>query len=354
MPKILIIRFSSIGDIVLTSPVIRCLKLQTGAEIHYLTKQPFVALLKNNPHVSKVFAIDKRVGEVLPALRREKYDYIIDLHHNLRTFILKCRLPFVKSYAFKKLNFEKWLFVNFKINRLPKKHIVDRYLETVKSLGVKNDGQGLDFFLPEDLLNPPESVRAGFQNLVNLKTNFLPPTPSRGGEVIEYIAFPIGAGRKTKALTIPKIVHICQNINYPIILLGGKQEVPKAEAIETIIKATEGAENIVNLVGKCSLIESAAIVKNAKVVLTGDTGLMHIAAAFHKPIISIWGNTVPEFGMTPYYPRGMDLNTIMEVKNLPCRPCSKIGYTDCPKGHFKCIENLEVAELKFQLNQVIK
>ena len=169
MPKILIIRFSSIGDIVLTSPVIRCLKLQTGSEIHYLTKQPFVALLKNNPHVSKVFAIDKSVGEVLPALRREKYDYIIDLHHNLRTFILKWRLPFVKSYAFKKLNFEKWLLTNFKINRLPKTHIVDRYLETVKSLGVKNDGQGLDFFLPEDLLNPPESVRAGFQNLVNLK-----------------------------------------------------------------------------------------------------------------------------------------------------------------------------------------
>ena len=146
-------------------------------------------------------------------------------------------------------------------------------------------------------------------------------------------------------MTISKIIHICQKINHPIVLLGGNQEIQKAEAIETIIKATEGIKNIVNLVGKCSLLESAAIVKHAKVVLTGDTGLMHIAAAFHKPIISIWGNTVPEFGMYPYYPQGMDLNKTIEVKNLPCRPCSKIGYNDCPKGHFKCIEQLEVAEI---------
>ena len=302
-----------------------------------------------------MFSIDKRVGEVLPILRHEKYDYIIDLHHNLRTFLIKWSLPFVKNYGFKKLNFEKWLFVNFEINRLPKTHIVDRYLETVKPLGVKNDGKGLDFFLPQDLLN--------FQNSVNLKQYFLPPTPSRGGEagyiapkrgeILGYIALPIGAGRKTKALTIEKIIYICQSINYPIVLLGGKQETQKAEAIETIIKATAGQENITNLVGKCNLIESAAIVKNAKVVLTGDTGLMHIAAAFYKPIISIWGNTVPEFGMTPYYPKGMDLNTIMEVKNLPCRPCSKIGYDDCPKGHFKCIQQLDDAIIINKLQQII-
>ncbi len=331
--KILIIRFSSIGDIVLTSPVIRCLKLQIGAEIHYLTKQPFVTLLENNPHVSKVFAIEKRVGEVLPILRQEKYDYIIDLHHNLRTFLIKWRLPFVKSYAFKKLNFEKWLLTNFKINRLPTTHIVDRYLETVKPLDVKNDGKGLDFFLGTAIPNS--------KNLVYLKST-------------TYIALPIGAGRKTKALTIEKIVNICQKINCRVVLLGGKQEIKKANYIETIIKATEGKENLVNLVGKCSLLESAAIVKNAKVVLTGDTGLMHIAAAFHKPIISIWGNTVPEFGMTPYYPKGMDLNTIMEVKDLPCRPCSKIGFEDCPKGHFKCIEQLEVATVIKQIKELTK
>ena len=148
-------------------------------------------------------------------------------------------------------------------------HIVDRYLETVKPLGIKNDGQGLDFFLDQDLLNPPECLRAGFQNLVNLNQNFRPLAPSRGeeatsisireGKVLDYIALPIGAGRKTKALTISKIIHICQKINHPIVLLGGNQEIQKAEAIETIIKATEGIKNIVNLVGKCSLLELSLI-----------------------------------------------------------------------------------------------
>jgi len=306
--------------------VIRCLKEQKEVEIHYLTKAPFASILKTNPHISKVYTIQKNIGEVVPFLRKEKYDYLIDLHHNLRTFLIKWRLPFVKSYAFKKLNFEKWLLTNFKINRLPKTHIVDRYLATVKPLGVKNDEKGLDFFLPQDLLN--------FQNLVNLN---IPKTP--------YIALPIGAGKNTKALTIEKIINICQAINYPVVLLGGKQEIKKAIAIETIIEATEGKERLTNLVGKYSLLESAAIVKNAKIVLTGDTGLMHIAAAFHKPIISIWGNTVPEFGMYPYYPKGKDLNTVIEVKNLPCRPCSKIGYDDCPKGHFKCIDQLEIGQI---------
>ncbi len=319
----------------MTSPVVRCLKLQTGGEIHYLTKASFATILKTNPYISKVYTIQKRVGEVLPELRQEQYDCMIDLHHNLRTFLIKWYFPFVKSYAFKKLNFEKWLLTTFKINRLPEQHIVDRYLETLKPLGVENDGQGLDFYLNEDLLN--------FQYLVNQK--ILP---------LNYIALPIGAGRKTKALTIEKIVNICQGINYPVVLLGGKQEIKKADYIEAIINATEGKENLRNLVGKCSLLESAAIVKHAKLVLTGDTGLMHIAAAFQKPIISIWGNTIPEFGMYPYYPKGMDLNTTIEVKGLPCRPCSKIGFEDCPKEHFNCIQEIEIAAITTKIKGLVK
>lgn len=354
--KVLIIRFSSIGDIVLTTPVVRCLKLQIGAEIHYLTKASFESVLTHNPYISKIYTIEKRTGEVLPKLRKEQYDYIIDLHHNLRTFLIKWRLPLVKSFSFKKLNFEKWLLVNFKINRLPNRHIVDRYLETVQSLGVKNDGQGLDFFLPNDMLN--------LYDLVNLKKNniFLPLVPTRGEDMklqneenIDlkgYIALPIGAGRNTKALTVEKIAHICQKIDYPVVLLGGKQEISKGDAIEMIVNATQEKEKIFNLVGKCSLLESAAIVKNAMAVLTGDTGLMHIAAAFRRPILSVWGNTIPEFGMYPYYPTGKDRNTTLEINDLPCRPCSKIGFAVCPKEHFKCIEQLEVLEILANLKHI--
>ncbi|NJN77338.1 MAG: glycosyltransferase family 9 protein [Saprospiraceae bacterium] len=117
--KILIVRFSSIGDIVLTTPVIRCLKLQTGAEIHFLTKQNYQSIIQSNPYIDKIWTIEKTVSEIGKALKNENFDLIIDLHKNLRTLHLRFILN-VKTLSFNKLNFEKWLMVKFKINRLPK------------------------------------------------------------------------------------------------------------------------------------------------------------------------------------------------------------------------------------------
>jgi ADP-heptose:LPS heptosyltransferase len=115
--KILIIRFSSIGDIVLTTPVIRCLKQQLNAEIHYLTKPNFASILNSNPYIDKLHVLDKSLIAKAKELQPEKYDYVIDLHNNLRTLIFKTTLG-VTAYAFPKLNFEKWLLVNFKINKI--------------------------------------------------------------------------------------------------------------------------------------------------------------------------------------------------------------------------------------------
>src|SRR5262245_21716119 len=141
--KILILRFSSIGDIVLTTPVPRCVKTQLeNVEVHYATKAQYRSILESNPYVDKVFLLGGNLNDLVSELRKEKYDVILDLHNNLRTRILKWKLG-VKSYSFDKLNIEKWLMVNFKINKLPDVHIVDRYLETAKSLGVKNDALGL-------------------------------------------------------------------------------------------------------------------------------------------------------------------------------------------------------------------
>ena len=275
------------------------------------------------------------IRPILPILRKEKFDFIIDLHHNLRTFLVKKNLLFVKSYSFKKGNIEKWLMTNFKINRLPKNHIVDRYLATIKPLGVKNDNQGLDFFInPQDI--------PGFKHLTYLRKN-----------IPAFMVLPIGAGKNTKALTIGKIIAICKKVNFPIVLLGGKQEIVKSLQIEKQFNPSIPLPQIINFVGKCSLLESAAIVKNAKLVLTGDTGLMHIAAAFKKPIISIWGNTIPEFGMSPYYPKGLDLNEIVEVENLSCRPCSKIGFDTCPLGHFNCINAIETQEINAKIQNLL-
>jgi len=147
--KILIVRFSSIGDIVLTTPVVRCLKTQIDdAEIHYVTKVQYQPILQNNPYIDKIFFLKESIIELMNELKKENYDVIIDLHNNLRTRLLKWRLG-SRSFSFNKLNVEKWLMVNFKINHLPDKHIVDRYLETVTRLGVKNDALGLDYFIPE-------------------------------------------------------------------------------------------------------------------------------------------------------------------------------------------------------------
>jgi len=315
LPKILILRFSSIGDIVLTTPVVRCLKKQLkDAEIHYLTKQSFAGIVNSNPYISKVYSITKDIDEVLPQLRAEKYDHIVDLHHNLRTAVVKSKLR-VPATSFDKLNVKKWFLVNFKWNIMPNVHIVDRYMETVRSLGVHNDNEGLDYFIPQ-------------QNEVDVSLLF--ESGVKGNRTRDYVAFVIGAKHSTKQLPEEKIISICKKIDAPVVLLGGKEDADKGERI----KAAAG-DHVSNACGKFNLDQSASIVKQAAKVITHDTGLMHIAAAFKKQVISVWGNTVPEFGMYPYKPA--EGSVLFEVKGLSCRPCSKIGYEKCPRGHFKCM-----------------
>jgi len=315
--KILVLRFSSIGDIVLTTPVVRCLKKQADAELHYLTKEAFAPILAANPYVDRVFPFKKDVSEVLPILEAEKYDLIVDLHHNLRSMRVKWALR-RPARSFDKINFEKWLLVNTGINRLPEVHVVHRYMETVRSLGVVYDGAGLDYFIP-----PEEEVR------VSALSGLLTPG--------NYIAFALGATHATKRLPVQKAAEICRKADQPVALLGGKAEAHASRAIL--------GPNVVNLCGQLTLHQSASMVRQASAVLTHDTGLMHIAAAFRKPIVSVWGNTVPAFGMFPFYPTGMDLNTSVEVKGLSCRPCSKIGYDQCPRKHFRCMNDIQEEEI---------
>lgn len=316
--KILIVRFSSIGDIVLTTPVARCLKKQLGAEIHYITKRQYLPLLEANPYLDKIFTIEKKVSEVLPQLKAERYDCIIDLHKNLRSLQVKWGLG-VKSYSFYKLNFEKWLLVNFKINRLPNAHIVDRYLAAATPLGVKNDGEGLDYFFPK-----------------NHQTSLITIPP--------YIAFAIGATFQTKRLPTAKLIEICQEISRPIVLLGGTNEAAEGEQI-----AREAGSHVMNFCGKLSLHESADVVRQAEKVITHDTGMMHIAAAFQKEILSVWGNTVPGFGMWPYYGGQPNKSQVFEVNGLNCRPCSKLGFDKCPQGHFRCMNDIPVQKIVGQI-----
>ena len=151
------------------------------------------------------------------------------------------------------------------------------------------------------------------------------------------MAFVIGAAHTTKRIPNKKIIAICQKINQPIILIGGKSEVKDGDHI-----AVTSGTHVLNACGQFSISESASIIQQAYKVITPDTGMMHIAAAFGKEIISIWGNTIPEFGMYPYLPK-TGKNTSFEVTtSLSCRPCSKIGFSKCPKGHFRCMEQQDV------------
>lgn len=305
--KFLILRFSSIGDIVLTTPVTRCIKKQyPNAEVHYATKQSFKVLVENNPYIDQYHLLGKSLNEFIATLKAENFDYIIDLHNNLRTSIIKFRLSSAKSFSFDKLNFKKWLLVNLKINQMPDVHIVDRYLKATESLGVINDNQGLDYFIPaKDIVQINEP----------------------------YIAFAIGGQHATKKLPTTRIIEICQKLSGKIMLLGGKEDATAAEEIEKAVGV-----NIINACGKYNLNQSASLVQQSAYLITHDTGLMHIASALKKKVISIWGNTVPEFGMYPY----LTEFKIIENKNLSCRPCSKIGYSKCPKGHFKCMSELNL------------
>ncbi len=319
--KILITRFSSIGDIVLTTPVVRCLKqqLEGEVEIYYLTKKQYKGIVENNPNITKVYSIEKSTNEIIEELKKEKFDYIIDLHKNLRSRrvikALKCL-----SFSFSKVNYEKWLLTNFKINKLPKIHIVDRYFEAVKPLGVKNDELGLDYFIPEN-------------DQVNLTE--LPALHQKG-----YIGFAIGAQHATKRLPQHKIIEICKKLNQPVVLLGGKEDADNGIEIVKEVGAT-----IFNACGQFNLNQSASLVQQAKSIITHDTGLMHIAAALNTKTVSVWGNTVPDFGMYPYFPQHPEQFKIVENNNLNCRPCSKIGHDKCPKKHFKCMEDIDVNEV---------
>jgi len=319
--KILVIRFSSIGDIVLTTPIVRCLKeqLKGDIEIHYLIKKQYESIIEQNPHVSKIHPIEKSTNEVLNDLQHEQFDYVIDLHKNLRSKRVIKKLKHL-SFTFDKINFQKWLLTTFKINKLPDVHVVDRYFGAVKALGVVNDNKGLDYFIPKE-------------DEVELTT--LPATHQNG-----YVAFAIGAQHFTKRLPAVKISSICKKANQPIVLLGGKEDRLVGEEI-----CKEVGDNVFNACGKFNINQSASLLQKSKALITHDTGLMHIGAALGVQIISVWGNTVPEFGMYPYYPNDPEKYTIIENKNLSCRPCSKIGYDQCPKKHFKCMNDIEEEDI---------
>lgn len=328
MKKVLIIRFSSIGDIVLTTPVIRAIVNQKGYDVHTLTKESYSFIYENNPNISKVYSFKRSISECISDLNNEKYDFVIDLQKNIRSIKLRKELK-VPGYSFPKVNIEKWLLVNFKINRLPNLHIVDRYFKAVEALNIVSDGLGLEFYIPPRDEVAPETIDN------RLKSG--------------YIAFVIGGQHETKIFPPGKVAEVISMMDKPAVLLGGKNDRKRGEEI---IKMANKSD-IINTCGEFNLNQSASLLRLSDIVVTNDTGLMHIAAAFKKKTVSIWGNTVPEFGMFPYMPDNEDNYIISQVKHLKCRPCSKLGYSKCPKKHFKCMINQDANKIANDINNFL-
>jgi ADP-heptose:LPS heptosyltransferase len=316
--KCLIIRFSSIGDIVLTTPVIRCVKQQLeNAEVHFLTKRSFQAVTEHNPYIDKFYYYDDDLSRLIKALKQERYDYVIDLHKNLRSYRIRLALN-CKVLSYKKQSLQKFLLTRLHIDFMQKRHIVLRNLDSVAALGVRDDGMGLDHFI-------------GQQDIVRVED--LPASHSMG-----YVAMVIGASYFTKKLPVYKLQELCARINYPLVLIGGKEDAAAGNEVAAL-----DSVKIYNACGKFSLGESADIVRKAKLVISHDTGLQYIASAFNKPTLAIWGGTSPRLDVEPFYGSRFLATTSrspyrsMIVPGLSCQPCSNFGRKKCPRGHFKCM-----------------
>ncbi len=310
---------SSIGDIVLTSPVLRCLKNQLeNVELHFVIKKQFVAVMKHNPHIDKLHIFDDNLNDLISIFKAEEFDWIIDLHNNIRSMRIKKALGNVPSKSFYKANIQKWIFTNLKLDFLPQEHCVDRYLKTVEHLGVKNDGKGLEYFIDAK----DEVDVYDYFSWLNYP----------------YIAYGFGGTFSTKRMPNEKIKKVCELLPYSVVLLGGPED---AENANEIAEGLEG--KVFHACGKLSLNQSVSVLKQAHCVIAHDTGLMHIAAALKKPTVSVWGCTHPRLGMTPYMAK--EKFEIIENNQLRCRPCSKLGYDTCPKKHFKCMNELNEGDI---------
>lgn len=316
--RVLIVRFSSLGDILLTTPLIRSLKNRfPKLQIDFLLKEEYSDLLKHNPYLENIYKINKNNKFDLAVLIQNNYDVVIDLQNNFRSSSLIKKLNGTKYY-YKKNNFLKFLLVNFKINLLNNTQTVpERYANSIP--GFSLDDKGLDLYLPSEIKSSLESGK-------------------------KYIAFAPGSRHYTKMWKEEyyiKLGNMLQKENYTVVLLGGESD---KEICKRIYSAISGS---INLANDNNLLQLCADMKKCSALVCNDSGLMHVGAALQIPLLTIFGSTVKEFGFTPYKCK----NILLENNDINCRPCSHIGRNSCPKKHFLCMESItpEIA-----LNNLLK
>ncbi|MBI5402604.1 MAG: glycosyltransferase family 9 protein [Ignavibacteriae bacterium] len=319
--KILVIRLSSFGDIVLSFPFISSLKKYfPGAAITYLTKDKFKQLLEMNKDIGKILSYK---DESMPGLRRlikeENFDLIFDIHRNLRSVFSTAYLK-PEIIRYRKGTLKKLLLVLFKLNLI--KNVVPvyrRYLVALHNVHFINDFN----FAPTGLIFDKEPL-------------------------IKEPAVLIAPSSKHFSKTLPKeyFAEIIKCIKgHKIILTGDNSEADKSICgfLESLSK------NTINLCGKTDFNSLANIIYNSKLVICNDSGVLHLAEALNKKIIAFFGSTVKEFGFFPQ----LSSTVVFENNNLKCRPCTHIGKDKCQKRHFKCMRDFKMNEIINKINENI-
>ncbi len=320
--KILVIRLSSIGDILLATPFIRQIRITyPDAIIDFVIKQRFIDLIRFNPHINHIYSIVESEGihgllAIRDQIKRQRYDYIFDLHNNIRSLILTKGLP-VKIARMQKDKWKRALLVYLKINLYQKPiPIPIRYLQVGKMAGIKDDAHGLEIFWKNH-------IEEGLYEVVGKRLLSQP-----------FIAMAPGAGFKTKRWPLSYFEQLIRQLGehykLPIVLLGGEQDA-------SYFKPLEQLPRVVNLAGRLTLLESGIMISKAKFLVSNDTGLMHMATAVQTPVLAIFGSSVQEFGFFPYRSE----HQVVQREGLWCRPCSHIGRKHCPLGTFKCMKDIK-------------
>jgi lipopolysaccharide heptosyltransferase II len=333
--KILIIRFSSLGDVLLVSPLLRVVRLfYPSARIDFLVKKEYADVVRFHPALTSVIELTTDEGRelrgIIRKIRKERYDLVIDLHNSIRSILVRFLSGCRRRRVVRKYIFARWILVRWKRNYY--KHIVavpDRYLATVAPLGITGDGRGLEIVLPEEVLSSVR-VRLGKYHLEKYST---------------VICFAPTARHFTKRWPQERFIEagiaLAASSRVKILVFGGKQEHEYCADIVHMINTAVHAPAAENCASEFTLLESAAVMDHCDVVVTNDSGLMHLAAARQRNVVALFGSTVAEFGFFPYGTKSI----VLEKKSLPCRPCTHIGRSECPLGHFNCLTDIAAHEV---------
>lgn len=326
-PDILIVRLSAIGDILLTTPLVRALRLRhPQAEITFVTRPSYRPLLEHNPRISRVVGWEPREGsralaEALGgpgALKR--FTHRLDLQDNLRTRRLRWRLGGRwRTYPHHRV--ARSLLIRTRKNRYrDRRPVPERYFDAARGLDVAPDGGTLEIFLARGSIDTAERF---LQTLTR-----------------QVMAVAPGASQRTKRWPIHHWIALSRRLieqGNDVVVLGGDMDRETADAMVSAIGPAEdsGTGRIASAAG-LDLPATAALLRKCRALVAGDTGQMHLATAVGTPVVALFGPTVEAFGFFPYRAKA----TVLQL-DLACRPCSAQGSPACPLKHHRCLQDLQ-------------